>query len=163
MKVFRGKPFRKLLEHWLVLTIQRAFVKPGVDFHLSLWRHAMTVLEDGGRGKELPARSGWEPQPRFASTFLGRHADRAQPSCEPSGQEVVSRNSRASDDGLQRSDPKLRVIRHRNRDRRVRKALLHDDVAPSTAHLTKSVDGQDLARVLAREDSHSTQQEPRRE
>jgi hypothetical protein len=59
-------------------------------------------------------------------------------------------DARLANDGVQRTNADLGVIRHRNGYGSARRFLLHDDVAPLSANLFETVFCQDRADLSAR-------------
>ncbi len=65
-----------------------------------------------------------------------------------------------SDDGLERTQPKLRMIRNRNRDGCVGKSLLHNDVTSMLANHQKAVSLEDIASLPPGKNTNFTQPQP---
>lgn len=76
------------------------------------------------------------------------------------GFELAAGYAGLTNDGLQRADPDLCVIRNRDRYGCVREFFLHDDMAPALTDLSESMPREDSADVLPGKDAQLTQQRP---
>jgi hypothetical protein len=94
---------------------------------------------------------------RYVPNLQGFH----QPSLRPVlNLKFTPRQPALSDDGLERAQPKLRMIRNRNRDGCVRKSLLHNDVTSMLANLQKAVSLEDIASLPPGKNANFTQPQP---
>lgn len=104
-------------------------------------------------------RPGEEGPPRRLSTSSGASANFKR--VPVLALEKSSWELRLANDRDKRPNTEFGVIWHRYRYRRVRQALLHEDVAPSTPDFLEAVFAEDVANLPPRKYSELTQPRPR--